>query len=634
MIFDGQKVYEYLKKTRRIVCIFCVLLNTLMTMGHSNFSVLSVMGQKGDEVSCSLQDAEGYWWYGGKGTGLCRYDGYETEKFRTDRQHPNLLRSNDVLCMTEHRDNAEIWFGTKEGAYILHKKDYSIRPVILKNAKEDNELVNKRISCMMAAADGSVWMTYRNQMLHFSAKAQLIERLETTWEGKNRSVLEFCFDADSALWTRLWNGGAIRWKKTDGRWQMENHSLNDYPADFPATLTSEQQKQMLDSVMSKQSIYNDTTILSWTAQPDGNVYIGTYHALYLYNGQQVSQLQTGLDKVRSMAYSEKSQTLYLLSKARGVCQWKDEQLTTLLDSTDFRQLHLQGDTALLLLKGVAGVRMLNLKNRQLTIDTTMAEVKPIVTVYILDGEKRLMPYGEQRLMLPKGIELVEISLSSLDFGHASQVQFAYRLNDDGEWMELSEGEHVMKFAHLPSGESQLQVRATDAYGRWSIPTTVLTLVRPATWYEHTWLWALMAMVLLAGSYYLMKRKKEIVQEQRLQEPAVEEESHKLLIADQEFLDKAVAAVAAHMIDSDYSVDVLASDLCMSRANLHRKMRAIIGQTPTDFIRNQRLERAAHLLRTTSHSVNEISNLVGFSYASYFTKCFKEKYGVLPKDYVK
>ena len=270
----------------------------------------------------------------------------------------------------------------------------------------------------------------------------------------------------------------------------------------------------------------------------------------------------------------------------------------------------------------------------LTKNTTMAEVKPIVTAYILDGEKRLMSYGEQRLMLPKGIELVEISLSSLDFSHASQVQFAYRLNDDGEWMELSEGEHVMKFAHLPSGESQLQVRATDAYGRWSIPTTVLTLVRPATWYEHTWLWALMAMVLLAGSYYLMKRKKEIVQEQRLQEPAVEEESHKLLIADQEFLDKAVAAVAAHMIDSDYSVDVLASDLCMSRANLHRKMRAIIGQTPTDFIRNQRLERAAHLLRTTSHSVNEISNLVGFSYASYFTKCFKEKYGVLPKDYVK
>lgn len=619
---------------RKLVCIFCVLLNTLMTIGQPNLSILSVTGQTGDEVTCSLQDVEGYWWYGSKGMGLCRFDGFETEMFRSDRQHPDLLRSNDVLCMAEHRENAEIWFGTKEGAYILSKKDYSIRPVILKSEQEINELANKRISCMMTAADGSVWLTYRNQLLHFSKKAKLIERLETTWEGKNRSVLELCFDADSALWTRLWNGGAIRWKKKEGRWQMENRSQNDYPTNLPAPLTTEQQKQRLDSVMSKQAIGNDTTILSWVKHSSSAFYIGTYHSLYYYDGQQVSQLQNGLDKVRSMAYSEKLQTLYLLSKARGVCQWKDEQLKVLLDSTDFRQLHLQGDTALLLLKGVAGVRMLNLKTQQLTIDTTMADVKPIVTAYILDGEKRLMPCGKQRLILPKGTELVEISLSTLDFDHASQVQFAYRLNDDGEWMELPEGEHVIKFAHLPSGESQLQVRATDAYGRWSAPMTVLTLVRPATWYEHTWLWVFLVVALLVGGFYLIKRRreKEEPQEIHLQEAVVEEEPNKLSVADQEFLDKAVAAVSAHMTDSDYSVDALASDLCMSRANLHRKMRAINGQTPTDFIRNQRLERAAQLLRTTSHSVNEIADLVGFSYASYFTKCFKEKYGVLPKDY--
>lgn len=616
-------------------CLLFCLLSFLMTIAQVSPSSLPIEGPSGG-MTCSIQDSEGFRWFGGKGTGLCRFDGYEIEAFRSDRQHADLLRSNDVLCMAEHQGNAEIWFGTKEGAYILNKKDYSVRPVIVKYKQEDNELANKRISCMMAAADGSVWMAYRNQLLHFSAKAELIERFETTWEGKNRSVLDFCFDADSALWTKLWNGGAIRWKNTDGRWQMENHSPNDYPADLPAPLTVERQKQILDSVMRKQAIGDDTTVLSWAAQPDGSVYIGTYHALYLYKGQQVSQLQAGLDKVRSMAYSEKTRTLYLLSKARGVCQWKDEQLTTILDSTDFRQLHLQGDTALLLLKGVTGVRILNLRDRQLTVDTTKAEVKPMVTAYILDGEKRLMPYGEQRLVLPKDFELVEISLSSLDFDHASQVQFAYRLNDDGEWMELPEGEHVVKFVHLPSGESRLQVRATDAYGRWGVPTTVLTLVCPAAWYEHTWLWALMVLVLLAGSCYLIKRnrKKEIVQEPCLQEPIEGEESNKLPIADQEFLDKAVAAVAAKMIDSDYSVDALASDLCMSRANLHRKMRAITGQPPTDFIRNQRLERAAHLLRTTSHSVNEIADLVGFSYASYFSKCFKEKYGVLPKDYVK
>lgn len=600
---------------------------------------------KVEDVECGLQDEEGYWWYGGKGTGLCRFDGYETEAFRSDRQHPDLLRSNDVLCMTELKDNAEIWFGTKEGAYILSKKDYSVAPLRLSSAEggkgETNELADKRISCMMRAADGSVWLTYRNQLLHFSAKAELMERFETTWEGKNRSVLSFCFDADSTLWVGLWNGGVICLKKergtrSEGRWSMEKRSWDDYPANNREELTPEQQKQMLDSVMSIQAPTNDATILSWAKVPHDSpqhFYIGTYHSLYHYDGQQVTLLQGELDKVRSMVYSEKTQTLYLLSKARGVCRWKGEALTTLLDSVQFRQLQLQGDTALLLFRGVAGISMLNLRTLQLTADTTTANVCPIITSYIIDGKKKLMPFGEQMLTLPERTDLVEIYLSTLDFDHASQVQFAYRLNEDEKWTELSEGEHVIKLAHLPAGTNHLQVRATDNFGRWSAPATVLTLVRPSAWYEHTWLWVLVALMILAGGYYLIgrMRKKEETESPKNAESDEEETNH-YSVADQEFLDKAAAAVSAHMTDSDYSVDALASDLCMSRANLHRKLRAINGQTPTDFIRNQRLERAAQLLRTTSHSVNEIADLVGFSYASYFTKCFKEKYGVLPKDY--
>ena len=609
---------------------------------------------KVEGVECSLQDAEGFWWYGGKGTGLCRYDGYETETFRSDRHHPDLLRSNDVLCMTEQKNNAEIWFGTKEGAYILSKKDYTLRPISIASSigggqGEANELADKRIVCMMTAADGSVWLTYRNQLLHFSARAKLIERFETTWEGKNRSVLSFCFDADSTLWAGLWNGGVIKLKREKGKWRMENGQWSDYPDNQTSHLPNDQTtKQWLDSIMNKLAPPNDAIVLSWAQVslsqrpnvPSHNqpIFIGTYHSLYLYDSQQLTQLHTDLDKVRSMAYSEKSQTLYLLSKARGVCQWKGEKLTTLMDNKQFRQLQMQGDTALLLSQGVEGVSLLNLRTLKLTKDTTTTDVRPIATAYIVDGEKRLIPFGAQTLTLPKSTDLVEINLSTLDFDHTSQVQFSYRLNEDGEWIELPEGEYVVKMARLPSGETPLQVRATDAYGRWSYPVTVLTLMRPALWYEYTWLWVVVGimvlMILIALRRLKGSRSSKISGEENLPSitGGVGGGSPSLPVADQEFLDKAAAAVSAHMIDSDYSVDALASDLCMSRANLHRKMRAITGKTPTDFIRNQRLERAADLLRTTSHSVNEIADLVGFSYASYFTKCFKEKYGVLPKDF--
>ena len=595
-------------------------------------------------MACSLQDQEGFRWYGGKGTGLCRFDGYETEAFRSDRQHPDLLRSNDVLCMTEQSAHAEIWFGTKEGAYILRKSDYTVRPIVVK-AQRGNELADKRIACMLSAADGSVWLSYRNQLFHFSAKAEVLERFEMTWEGKNRSVLQLSFDEDSLLWVGLWNGGVIRLKRADGGWSMENRTWSDFPMDHSRQMTIGQQKLMLDSVMRRWASRNDTTVLSWARIPSSqgekgkeSFYIGTYHSLYYYDGQQLKQLQGELDKVRGMAYSERSQTLYLLSKARGVCQWKEGQLTILSDSRQFRQIHLQGDTALLLSQGVEGVRMLNLRTLKLLKDTTTTEVKPIVTAFVINGDKQLMTHGSQALSLPSNIDFVEIHLSTLDFDHAKQVQFAYRLSKDEEWTEMPEGEHVVKFSHLPAGTSQLQVRATDNFGRWSTPATVLTLVRPAQWYEHTWLWAILGIIGVMGLIGLIRLIGPIrpigpIGPQSPINPIEEEcEGESLPVADQEFLDKAKAAVAGHMIDTDYSVDALASDLCMSRANLHRKMRAITGQTPTEFIRNQRLERAAHLLRTTSHSVNEIADLVGFSYASYFTKCFKEKYGVLPKDY--
>ena len=591
-------------------------------------------------MTCGLRDAEGFWWYGGKGTGLCRFDGYETEVFRSDRQNPHLLRSNDVLCMTEQSANAEIWFGTKEGGYILSKKDYTVRPIVV-NDREDNELVVKRIACMVTSADGSVWLTYRNQLLHLSAKAELMERFETTWEGRNRSVSHLYFDADSTLWADLWNGGVICLKRENERWRMDERRWSSFPENQRHEMTDEEIKHILDSVMTQQAPRNDATMLSWASlplpkEPHHFFYIGTYHSLYLYDGQLLKPLQGDLDKVRSMAYSEKLQSLFLLSKTRGVCRWKDEKLTVLLDSVQFRQLQLQGDTALLLTEGVGSFRMLNLRTLCMTADTTTADVLPIVTAYTLDGKKQLMAFGQQTLSLPRGTNLVEICLSTLDFDHAAQVQFAYRLNDDGTWTELREGEHMVKFTHLPSGESHLHVRGTDAYGRWSAPATVLVLMRPRAWYEYKWLWVLLGVFVLCGGFYLRSRIRTTGTMEEKGAPegteSSEDELSKLSVADKEFLDKAVAAVSAHITDSSYSVDTLASDLCMSRANLHRKMRAITGRTPTDFIRNQRLERAAHLLRTTSHSVNEIADLVGFSYASYFTKCFKEKYGVLPKDY--
>jgi AraC-like DNA-binding protein len=71
---------------------------------------------------------------------------------------------------------------------------------------------------------------------------------------------------------------------------------------------------------------------------------------------------------------------------------------------------------------------------------------------------------------------------------------------------------------------------------------------------------------------------------------------------------------------------------MSRASFYRKIKGILDLTPSEYIRVERLKKAAHLLREKNYKVNEICYMVGFSSPSYFTKCFQQQFNVSPKDF--
>ena len=104
--------------------------------------------------------------------------------------------------------------------------------------------------------------------------------------------------------------------------------------------------------------------------------------------------------------------------------------------------------------------------------------------------------------------------------------------------------------------------------------------------------------------------------------------------DEQLVKKALELIEKNMDNTSYSVESLSSDMGMSRMNLYRKIQSITGQTPTEFIRSIRLKRAAQLLLADNKlSMVEVADMVGFSSPSYFTKCFKEQFGVLPTQYV-
>lgn len=102
--------------------------------------------------------------------------------------------------------------------------------------------------------------------------------------------------------------------------------------------------------------------------------------------------------------------------------------------------------------------------------------------------------------------------------------------------------------------------------------------------------------------------------------------------DEKLIEKAIKYVEDNMSRTELSVEELSRGLGMSRVHLYKKLLQITGKTPIEFIRVIRLKRAAQLLRESQLHVSEVAFEVGFNNPKYFSRYFKDEFGVLPSVY--
>jgi DNA-binding response OmpR family regulator len=102
--------------------------------------------------------------------------------------------------------------------------------------------------------------------------------------------------------------------------------------------------------------------------------------------------------------------------------------------------------------------------------------------------------------------------------------------------------------------------------------------------------------------------------------------------DKEFVKDLQEVINKNISDPEFNVEELCKKLYMGRTTLYRKILALTGEPPTEFIRSYRLKRGADLLKRGKGSVLEVAFEVGFSSANYFSKCFKKKFHQLPSNF--
>jgi len=534
-----------------------------------------------EKVLYVMQDSEGFLWYATEGGGVCRDDGRQVDVFRNDAQHPDMLGSNNVVCMAEAGNY--ILIGTTHGANVLDKGDYGIRRL--------TEVDDKRVDDIVVTGDGHWWLTANKKAYEYSADGRLLRTLD----AGGKYIFRLHEDGQGRLWCRQWEGGMLR--LDGGRFVQVTTEWPD-SIDFRRTTTDCQGRQLVADEF------------------------GEYYALTKTKGEQWFK-DTILSKEQA---NDIKLSLNLSARPTAVVHSKESECW-FSTGKDIRRMKRNGDeTVINDTKDVSAMAF--------TLDGTLW----LATIYgqlyrYNDGKTEADEYGSNEY----GDGVVAMTVDSE--GRLVLVSDRYvRLYDTQR--------HTLRQQSRETGDAYcIELQETKPYQRWSQPNREKVVERLPEWMNSWWMWCiyiiLIACVGLLVIYIFMLRKqrkqfleqmKNMVKTDKTNEPEMTTEQLPFPAIEDEWLRKAIVQVEAHLNDEDYTVEQLSSDMCMSRMTFYRKIQSLTGQSPTEFVRTIRLRRAAEMLRESSKTVTEIAYATGFSSVSYFSRCFRNMFGMPPTQF--
>ena len=103
--------------------------------------------------------------------------------------------------------------------------------------------------------------------------------------------------------------------------------------------------------------------------------------------------------------------------------------------------------------------------------------------------------------------------------------------------------------------------------------------------------------------------------------------------DDRLMERVMRVINENLGNPALTVEMISTEVGISRVHLHRKLKELTNQTTQQLIRNLRLKQAATLLADKRHSITEVATLTGFTHPTYFATAFREMYGISPSEYM-
>mgnify|MGYP001123942593 CR=1 FL=1 len=228
--------------------------------------------------------------------------------------------------------------------------------------------------------------------------------------------------------------------------------------------------------------------------------------------------------------------------------------------------------------------------------------------------------GKYHLHLSPGVYNLLINFIAFDYSSPQKIKYKFKaenLQDDSG--NIGTENRLATYFNVPPGQYSFSMQTSIDGIKWHKSDDILQLYIENYWYKTTpALLVYLLLIFIGFAGFLILRKKRNRQKRNI-----------LLHRDNEFVKKTEDIIRMHLDDSEFSVEKLASELGLSRSSLHKRLKSNTGKSAGELIRDIRLTRAYELLSQSNISVKEVSFRCGFSDSSYFTKCFKQKYGKPP-----
>jgi len=234
-----------------------------------------------------------------------------------------------------------------------------------------------------------------------------------------------------------------------------------------------------------------------------------------------------------------------------------------------------------------------------------------------------------------------IGLTALNIHNLTPDRFQYRLSEKGPWKNVQG--YTIPFHKLHHGKYSLEVRAAGDDGRYCASSKLSLLISPPWWLSLPAKICYLAAFLILTACLLGNIKKKYQKAMDRQRTELEETSRKRMeIAEKEILTRVAGstllqkvneAVNQHLDDADYSVDRLCKDLGISRSGLYKKVIAITGISPLEYIHLIRVKKGKELLDEGESNVSQAAWKTGLS-PKQFALYFRKTYGILPSEYIK